>query len=94
MRNLRESAKECPYCMCCGMLNPNGDLLCLAHSNRLQDGKGMGLKSVDGKGAIVCSECHDRIDGRHNIYGRNERQEMHQRAHLKTLAWWKKEGYL
>lgn len=91
---LRESARDCPHCMACGMLNPNGDLLCLAHSNRIADGKGIGIKSRDDAGAIVCDTCHSLIDGRINTYGRVERQEMHQRANQKTRGWWVKEGYL
>lgn len=80
--------------MSCGLQNPNGELLCLAHANTLSSGKGMGLKSRDEAGAIVCDTCHSLIDGRINTYGRNKRQEMHQRAHAKTVAWWRKEGYL
>lgn len=76
------------------MLNPNGDLLCLAHSNRIQDGKGMGIKSMDEKGAIVCDTCHSLIDGRINTYGRTERQEMLERANAKTVAWWIQTGIL
>ena len=34
------------------------------------------------------------IDGRINGLNREERQEMHQRAHLKTVEWWKKNGFL
>ena len=94
MSKLRLSAKRCPHCMACGLQNPDGDRLCLAHSNRLRDGKGMGLKSRDEAGAIVCDTCHGLIDGRINTYGRTERQEMHARAHEKTNEWWVKEGYL
>lgn len=94
MNKLRQSAKRCPHCMACGMQNPNGDRLCLAHANTLSAGKGMGIKSHDEAGAIVCDTCHSLIDGRINTYGRQERQEMHERAHIKTMAWWIKEGYL
>ena len=38
--------------MSCGLENPNGDLLCLAHSNRLEDGRGYGHKSNDLFGAF------------------------------------------
>lgn len=94
LSKLRQSAKKCPHCMACGMLNPDGNLLCLAHSNRIADGKGIGIKSRDDKGAIVCDTCHSLIDGRINTYSRVERQEMHQRAHVKTIDWWGSEGYL
>jgi len=55
-KKLRESAKDCPHCMNCGKVNYDGQQLCLAHSNRIQDGKGRGLKSHDEKGAIVCND--------------------------------------
>ena len=40
--------------------NPETTVYC--HTNRLQDGKGMGIKS--NKGAYGCSACHDVMDGR------------------------------
>lgn len=92
MSKLRQSAKRAPHCMSCGMENPNGDLLCLAHSNRQIHGKGMGIKSEDKYGAIVCHDCHDMIDGRTGCYTREARQDMHCTAHIRTLAWWRKEG--
>lgn len=94
MRKLRNSATFAPQCMSCGLQNPNGDLLCLAHSNKLKDGKGWALKSKDEKGAICCNDCHNLIDGRTGKPSREEAQEMHRRAHLRTVAWWVKEGYL
>lgn len=94
MSKLRDSARWCPYCMSCGLQNPNGDLLCLAHSNRQQDGKGMALKSRDEKGAIVCMKCHDLIDGRVPFLGRDARQALHTVAHEATVRWWIKAGYL
>lgn len=36
----------------------------LCHSNRLADGKGMGLKAPDTAAAFGCSCCHDVLDGR------------------------------
>lgn len=88
---LRESAKDCPHCMSCGLENPNGDLLCLAHSNRIRDGKGRGLKSHDELGAILCANCHRLVD---LILPRYEAQAMHTSAHEKTLQWWLANGYL
>lgn len=95
MSKLRESARWCPRCMSCGVENPNGDRLCLAHSNRLNDGKGMGLKSNDEAGAIVCDTCHNIIDGRTEVgMNREQKQAMHAVAHERTLVWWKREGFL
>lgn len=95
MSKLRDSARWAPHCMSCGTGNPNGDSLCLAHSNRLKDGKGMGIKSKDEAGAICCDTCHNIIDGRTNVgMDRDQRQDMHAQANVRTVAWWKKEGYL
>ncbi len=93
-KKLRESAKHCPYCMGCTKPNPNGDILCLAHSNRQQDGKGMGKKSDDDKGAILCQSCHDYVDGRDGTGTRMMWQNAHFMAHERTVRWWKKMGYL
>lgn len=95
MSKLRESARWCPHCMSCGTGNPNGDALCLAHSNRIVDGKGMGIKSRDEAGGIVCDSCHNIIDGRTNVgMDRLQRQDMHTQANLRTVEWWRMAGYL
>lgn len=95
MNRLRESARWCPHCMSCGYENPNHNELCLAHSNRQRDGKGMALKSLDEKGAIVCDTCHKTIDGPFGLHmSREQRQTMHTRAHIRTVRWWVKTGYL
>ena len=91
---LRASAQLCPKCMSCGKLNYDGHQLCLAHSNRIQDGKGRGIKSHDQKGAIVCDACHGLIDGRTGKLDRYQMQAMHESAHVKTLKWWLLDGYL
>lgn len=36
----------------------------LCHSNKVEDGKGMGLKAPDHRAAYGCSACHDVVDGR------------------------------
>ena len=36
----------------------------LCHDNRIESGKGMGLKAPDTKAAYGCSACHDVLDGR------------------------------
>lgn len=36
----------------------------LCHSNRLEDGKGLGLKAPDTDACYGCSACHDVLDGR------------------------------
>jgi hypothetical protein len=94
---LRKSAKACPHCMSCGMPNPNGDLLCLAHTNELyQDGiatgRGASHKSNDLLGAIICNGCHDLIDGRRGGLKKDEKHSMHRFAWVKTMRWWIAEG--
>lgn len=91
-QKLRDSAKECPHCMGCGLQNHDGNMLCLAHSNRLSDGKGRGMKSVDRNAAILCQRCHDFVDGRTGSASRAEMQAYHYDAHCKTYAWWLKKG--
>lgn len=34
-----------------------------AHSNRLEDGKGMGIKARDEEGCYACQACHSWLDG-------------------------------
>jgi hypothetical protein len=43
----------------------NGDIATVVwcHSNRLEDGKGMGLKARDEEGCYGCSSCHAFLDG-------------------------------
>ena len=47
-----------------GVCNFRTDTTVLCHSNRLADGKGMGLKASDLNAAFGCSACHDCLDGR------------------------------
>jgi hypothetical protein len=47
-----------------GVCNRNPETSVLCHSNRLADGKGMGLKAPDTEACIGCSSCHDVLDGR------------------------------
>lgn len=86
--NLRELAREAPCCMGCGLENPNGDLLCLAHSNSLQDGRGAYHKSNDLYGAYLCQRCHDLVDGRAMLASKEAKREYHHAAWLKTVRWW------
>ena len=93
-QKLRDSAKDCPHCMGCGLQNNSRDLLCLAHSNLQEDGKGRGLKARDDKGAIVCDTCHKIIDGQIGNLTREQSQAFHHRAHVKTVKWWRKVGLI
>lgn len=44
--------------------NYRTDTTALCHDNRLESGKGMGLKAPDTCAAYGCSACHDVLDGR------------------------------
>lgn len=46
-----------------GVCNNDTSTTVLCHSNRLADGKGMGLKAPDTAAAIGCSCCHAVLDG-------------------------------
>lgn len=65
----------------CTMLIPgicNGDpaTTVLCHSNRLEDGKGMGLKAPDTEACYGCSACHDVLDGRRPLPGWMTRAQL------------------
>ena len=47
-----------------GVCDFRTDTTVLCHSNLLADGKGMGLKAPDTRGAYGCVACHDVLDGR------------------------------
>lgn len=93
MTRLRESAKDAPHCFSCFAANPNGDLLCLAHSNELRHGRGAYHKSLDIFGAIVCAACHYDIDVNPRLT-KDEKHEKHRLAHDRTLMWWWTNGYI
>lgn len=43
--------------------NGNRDTVVWAHSNRAEDGKGMGMKARDEEGCYACVACHSWLDG-------------------------------
>jgi hypothetical protein len=47
-----------------GVCNGDPSTVVLCHSNKLADGKGMGLKAPDTAAAFGCAACHDVLDGR------------------------------
>src|SRR6185369_6740264 len=63
MTPIRKSAKgqECTLRFPCCNFDPETTVW--AHSNRTQDGKGMGIKSRDEEGCYACSSCHSWLDG-------------------------------
>lgn len=84
-KKLLSLAKECPRCMCCGIENPNRDLLCAAHSNQLRDGKGRGLKAHDFRIAYVCDKCHKHTDSNKDAW---------ERSHFRSICWLFERSYL
>lgn len=51
--------------------NHNPETTVWAHSNKAEDGKGMGQKADDIYGCYACSDCHDVLDGRRQRTGHN-----------------------
>jgi hypothetical protein len=47
-----------------GVCNYNTSTTVLCHDNRIESGKGMGLKAPDTCAAYGCGACHDVLDGR------------------------------
>lgn len=47
-----------------GVCNGDSTTTVLCHSNRLADGKGMGLKAPDEAACFGCASCHSILDGR------------------------------
>jgi hypothetical protein len=65
MTPIRRSARgEACTMLIPGICNGDNSTTVLCHSNRLEDGKGMGLKAPDTEACYGCSACHDVLDGR------------------------------
>ena len=62
--------------MLLGVCNRDPSTTVLCHSNRLADGKGMGLKAPDSAACFGCSDCHDVLDGRRPLPGWMTRQQL------------------
>lgn len=63
MTPIRKSARgeECTLRFWC--CNGDRDTVVWCHSNRAEDGKGMGIKARDEEGCYGCSSCHAWLDG-------------------------------
>ncbi|EOZ7468769.1 DUF1364 domain-containing protein [Enterobacter hormaechei] len=94
--NLRKEARgrECTVRIP-GHCTFNPETSVLAHY-RLAGTCGTGYKPDDLQGAIACNGCHDVIDGRvkTNEYTYEELRLMHAEGVFRTLAIWKKEGFI
>lgn len=79
---LLELIRESP-CQHCGAINGT---VVAAHSNQQRDGKGTGIKAHDYRIAALCHRCHHELDAGNKL-SREERLEMWEEAHRKTIAW-------
>lgn len=59
-----------------GVCNRDPATTVLCHSNRLEHGKGIGLKAPDSAACFGCSDCHDVLDGRRPLPGWMTRQQL------------------
>lgn len=82
----RDLAALVPHCMYSGCKVANKGQIVLAHSNRLQDGKGMSLKAHDVP-CFVCGTCHHLID-------EEGRDDIRLDATYNSVAWCLSEGHL
>lgn len=84
-------ANQSPRCMSC--LAPNRGQVVAAHSNQIKHGKGIGIKAHDHKIAYLCKHCHHEIDNGNRL-SKQERIDMWQEAHEKTLDWLFMSGHI
>ena len=64
-----------------------------AHSNQLRDGKGKGIKAHDYRIAALCHACHFKLD-QGMALTKEERREMWEEAHRRTVGWLFENGHL
>lgn len=81
-QRLLEIVRNSP-CQNCGSQNGT---VCAAHSNQLRDGKGRSLKAHDFRVAALCFRCHSNLDQGYQM-DKEERRELWEEAHRKTIAW-------
>jgi len=81
-KKLLQIVRECP-CQVCGI--EDGTVVA-AHSNQMRDGKSISMKSNDHRIAAMCYKCHSNLDQGSKLT-REERVEMWEDAHRKTIGW-------
>jgi hypothetical protein len=87
-KKLLEIVRESP-CQLCGARDGT---VVAAHSNQLRDGKGRSIKAHDYRIAALCYTCHADIDqGR---MSREDKQDLWEMAHRKTVGWLFENGHL
>lgn len=85
LEKVREAA-----CQTCGA--QDGTVVA-AHSNQLRDGKGRGIKAHDYRIAALCHACHFKLD-QGMALTKEERREMWEEAHRRTVGWLFENGHL
>lgn len=84
-------ARAAPFC--CHCLGANRGNVVAAHSNQLRDGKGRSIKAHDYRIAFLCDVCHTMIDQGSKL-SREERREIWEAAHRRTIGWLFDSGHL
>jgi hypothetical protein len=88
-KKLLEIARKLPCCHC----GREDGTVVAAHSNQLRDGKGKSIKASDYRIASLCFFCHSELDQGKNL-SKQERVEMWEEAHRKTIGLLFENGYL
>lgn len=88
-KKLLEAVREAP-CMNCGA--QDGTVVA-AHSNQLRDGKGRGIKAQDYRIAALCYRCHTEVDQGSKL-SKEERLNLWEEAHRKTIGWLFENGHI
>lgn len=88
-QKLLEIVRKSP-CQNCGSQDGT---VCAAHSNQARDGKGKGIKAHDYRIAALCHRCHHELDQGIRM-SRQERIELWEEAHRRTVGWLFDNGYL
>ena len=88
-QKLLEVVRNSP-CQACG--TQDGTVVA-AHSNQLRDGKGRSLKAHDYRIAALCYRCHSNVDQGYQM-SKEEKREMWEEAHRKTIAWLFENDYI
>jgi hypothetical protein len=88
-QKLLEVVRNSP-CQACG--TQDGTVVA-AHSNQLRDGKGRSLKAHDYRIAALCYRCHSNVDQGYQM-SKEEKREMWEEAHRKTIGWLFENDYI
>jgi len=88
-KKLLEIARKLPCCHC----GREDGTVVAAHSNQLRDGKGKSIKASDYRIASLCFLCHSELDQGKNL-SKQERVDMWEEAHRKTIGLLFENGYL